>query len=760
MSKTPDDNDPTPLLPDGWEQFTSPEGHRYFYNAATKESRWSLPSEVLKREAIAEHRDPRRRRSNRDKRRKPKSVLDTGKLLIEHLEDGPSDQMGAKATKREAEGTAGPASSTVFQQLQASLEGRLGAMHAGPGLASHAPRRHDDRMESGDRQTVEVPSVSVEEQHEAETAGMSAAERLRFLRKKRQESMMWKRKSVASDPFMEEVASNMMKKGVVAGRTKREEDGGEKKRVTWKEQETAEEERKRQQMQKEKEARERKAERKRRQEQIARDREEQREQPSAEELEVEQLRDQPQEEKKDDRNEGEAETTTNESDSTRGACIDEHEPDRYETVKDGQNGRQHATVAVESTAEQGEETTDAVAAGCVDHERQDQSRGNECDTSTTRESTKQVESVENGQPPTYGRPSSETHPDADCDEKQRVRKERRAQKRREKELLAASKLRSVAPEASQSRPASSSNKLDETTGARLPSNEAEERVKATEKQLRRERRRVARLEAAMAAQHLHGNGSQVNTQQAKVSETHTDSSNSVNAEMVNNGIGTASGQPGPSLFSGGMYPPYPYMMMPPLLPPPAPYGYYYPYMQPPPVPMPMYPPEMVPPGYQSMLSTPPHSAAGMTMPSALVPYGSESTLANAHGYGTNFNGMQSGSELSRCDCCKGIGVGLVEKNGVCAHCNRLRLAFIVDSAQMRLRCSLCGGWGFQLLQANGMCGHCTRQTAQSSPVISATHRPNRVTSVVEPRMTATESRSKIDDTDWDKSSSDDSDWDD
>ncbi|KAG6972720.1 hypothetical protein JG687_00001284 [Phytophthora cactorum] len=154
----------------------------------------------------------------------------------------------------------------------------------------------------------------------------------------------------------------------------------------------------------------------------------------------------------------------------------------------------------------------------------------------------------------------------------------------------------------------------------------------------------------------------------------------------------------------------------------------------------------------------------------LVPYGADSTLANA--YGMNFGdmyGQQSVPELSRCDCCKGIGVGLVEKNGVCAHCNRLRLAFIVDSAQMRQRCSVCGGWGFQLLQANGMCEHCTRQIAQRSQAKLATEATTRRRSVaapataVPPRRNLTKKSSKndgLDDVDWDNSSSDDSDWDD
>lgn len=214
--------------------------------------------------------------------------------------------------------------------------------------------------------------------------------------------------------------------------------------------------------------------------------------------------------------------------------------------------------------------------------------------------------------------------------------------------------------------------------------------------------------------------------------------------------------PGQPPFSNGMYPQYPYAMMPP--PPPSPYGYYYPYMQPPPMPMPMYPPSMVPPGYQLILPTPPPSADGMA---ALVPYGGDSTLLSA--YGVNVGGVyghQSAPELSRCDCCKGIGVGLVEKNGLCAHCNRLRLAFIVDSAQMRQRCSLCGGWGFQLLQANGMCEHCARRKAQVKPRRRSATTP---VAAAPPRQSSMKNASKsngLDDVDWDNSASDGSDWDD
>ncbi|KAE8881932.1 hypothetical protein PF003_g34038 [Phytophthora fragariae] len=119
------------------------------------------------------------------------------------------------------------------------------------------------RRRSKDSKRRKKKTPSLEEQYEAETAGMSAAERLRFLRKKRQENMMVRRESVAGDDFMAEVANNMKKKG-------KERQRGEGEQV--------EEERKRRQMQEEMKAKEQEAERKEREEQEARERELRREQ--------------------------------------------------------------------------------------------------------------------------------------------------------------------------------------------------------------------------------------------------------------------------------------------------------------------------------------------------------------------------------------------------------------------------------------------------------------------------------------------------
>uniref|UniRef100_K3WFB8 Uncharacterized protein n=1 Tax=Globisporangium ultimum (strain ATCC 200006 / CBS 805.95 / DAOM BR144) TaxID=431595 RepID=K3WFB8_GLOUD len=191
---------------------------------------------------------------------------------------------------------------------------------------------------------------------------------------------------------------------------------------------------------------------------------------------------------------------------------------------------------------------------------------------------------------------------------------------------------------------------------------------------------------------------------------------------------------------------------------------YYPYMPPPPSPM------MVP----SIVPQPPLSA-GM-VPTALVPF-SQNQVA-AYGYYGSSNGapLSSRPALERCEGCHGRGVGLVEKNGFCNHCNRLRLDFIVASARMRQRCSVCGGWGLDLVQANGKCDHCThgyasmtnapatlmlrRQStgrmhlsgAKATPIASIMKQPSV-------KKVTVADDAKLRDVEWDESSSDGSDWD-
>lgn len=781
------DDDPVESAPDEWEQFTSPDGHPYYYNAATKESRWELPSE----ETDAPVRSKPHRRSSRgiglDQEKSLDKSLNVNKEKKKKEKEKEKKKKQQQQPKEEDEGAnaaAVKAPNAMFQQLQASLEGRLGAIHA-PMMGRPPPMlniRREEEVEyaGGATGQEETKTPSVEEQYEAETAGMSAAERLRFLRKKRQENMMTKRESIAGDDFMAEVANNMKKKKGITAKAKEEERDGSEKMQSWEEQEKAEEERKRQQMQQEMEAKQQEAEKKEREQQAAKEREERREQERAEQLELERRREQERKQRQEEESRKKQEkedkkTNMKEKDAELGERIDGQDTDRDKTGATGPDVQSHSSVG-DSIAVQGEDNSDASSPERVKHRRRSRSRGSKHGISVNRGAIKQAESVEDDHLPPEDRQSAESEVAADTvqDEKQRAREEQRARKQHEKELVA-SKPSSVTSESPRRKSISSSSGLNEEPRTRSTSSiEAEEEAKAREKQLRRERRRMAKMKAALAAQSLDANGDQGDVQreqiQGKGSEPHMDSSNGPTPGSAHAGGYPVSGQPLPGHppFSGGMYTPYPYGMMPPPPPPPSPYGYYYPYMQPPSMPMPMYPPGMVPPGYQLMPTTPPHSANGMTIPSALIPYGTDSMLANAYGYDMNFGGMQSGPELSRCDCCKGIGVGLVEKNGVCAHCNRLRLAFIVDSAQMRLRCSVCGGWGFQLLQANGMCEHCTRQSAQKSQrrYSAAARRPSSVATAITAvvaRRNSTENPSKkdgLDDVDWDKSSSDDSDWDD
>ncbi|OWY96715.1 hypothetical protein PHMEG_00032948 [Phytophthora megakarya] len=258
---------------DEWKQFTSPDGHPYYYNAATKESRWELPGEETARVKHRRHKD---------------TSLNEEQSLNEEepLDEEPKKEKKKKRPESDVKVTRKP-KNAMFQKLQASLEGRLnGPMMGMKGPPPMLQIRHDDQ---GLNEQEEPKTPSIEEQYEAETAGMSAAERLRFLRKKRQENMMAKKESVAGDDFMAEVANNMKKKGVTV-KPKQEETNREK-RLSWKEQEQAEEERKRLQMQEELETKEREAA-KERELKAAKEREERREQERAEQVEIERKREQ------------------------------------------------------------------------------------------------------------------------------------------------------------------------------------------------------------------------------------------------------------------------------------------------------------------------------------------------------------------------------------------------------------------------------------------------------------------------------------
>ncbi|KAL4094030.1 hypothetical protein PRIC1_011459 [Phytophthora ramorum] len=757
-----------------WKQFTSPDGHPYFYNAVTKESRWELLTESVR----SEHRQ---------------ATGGNKQVILEEEEDEPLEQdpgskkdkkkrpKGVAVDKQEAKDTPKSKNAT-FQKLQASLEGRFNAMN-GPMMGTGRPppmlsvRRWEEDFAGGATES-ETKTPSLEEQYEAETVGMSAAERLRFLRKKRQENMMTKRESVSGDDFMAEVASNMKKKEAI--RKPQEKNGGDKV-LSWKEKEEAEGERKRQQMQAEMEVKEQEEARKEREQQAAIEREQRREQDRAEQLALEQRREQERKQQQDEKDIQRQQPEERQREKKQvEAAVDgeldetssEHEISKMDVAEPGAHGQLSSDVLPGDSS--GVSSPERVNK----HRRRSRESKRGGSFFVAEENDDQQMSTEHEHPSSRSKQSvvSEDIADAVLDEKQRAREERRARKLREKELSVSLSRASVTPE-SPRRKSISSAKDESSTRSTSSIEETEEEIRAREKQLRREKRRMAKVEAVLAAQNLGEGGGQGDAHHKRDRkgspggrmEQHEDqSSNSTNGSWHAGASMNGQPHPGQVQLSGGMYAPYPYMMMPPPPPPPpTPYGYYYPYMQPPPM-MSMYPPGMVgvPPGYQLMPPTPPSSLNGMGVPSAMVPYGADSTPFSA------MYGQQPDPELNRCECCKGIGVGLVEKNGVCAHCNRLRLAFIVDSAQMRQRCSVCGGWGFQLLQANGMCEHCTRRIAQKSQrklVTEAQHRSSLaaplaasvpVSTLPRRNSTGNPKNEGLDDINWDKSSSGDSDWDD
>ncbi|KAI9921521.1 hypothetical protein PsorP6_000790 [Peronosclerospora sorghi] len=691
------------VLPDGWEQFTSPEGRVYYYNATTKVSQWDLP--VKKQETT---RKPSKSRTH-----------DASKRNVDHVDDPPSlgslPNVSREKPKQEKKNVAiketnrvARKPSNAIQKLQASLDGKLGALNFGvPSNVLNA--KHETTRMSTAAEVEAAPSLSSEEQYEAETVGMSAAERLRFLRKKRQQV---KQKRIAEDDFMAEVETNMKKKGVELKSKEKRND--EEHLSRWedhypKANETPEKMKTNyEQVESLKSgnrvADERKNDPKQEQQQLEQQREEERKQPREKRNRIRQ-----------DVN------VMKEKDSSK----KEDQVD-CKTMKDiGQDVHDHVR-GKDIITKPSEESSDPSTPERVKRRPLYQRRKSK---SVSLESTEKVGSVEGDHPPADETSSRVAELDLDVvqDTKHQARDKQRAQKVDEGEKVVTSKQSSRRNEVTRESRTRSSSTIE--TG---------EDARAREKALRRERRRIAKLEAALAAQRLDTKGAQVKTQAENGVKGY---SNGLSREETYPSNGQS--MHAPPVTSGALYPPYLYVMPPPVA---SPYGYYYPSMQPPCVPMPMYPPGILPAGFQAI--TPPsplHLSEGSPFPSALIPCHPDATAYPSD--------RASGPELSRCDCCKGIGVGLVEKNGVCAHCNRLRLAFIVDAAQIRRRCSVCGGWGFQLVQANGMCEHCTRQTAQKAQRRLVLDPASRRTRGVPTVSSSAKKEDGLDDSDWDESSS-------
>ncbi|KAL8014118.1 putative WW domain-containing protein [Plasmopara halstedii] len=704
-----------------WKQYISPDGHPYYYNAATKESRWEVPIEnerpkgtkrtlALNIEQSSEHDEG----VNQEASVTQEYSFKTQK---EHLKSHKS-----AIGKTDASATPKPKNS-MFQELQASLEGSLRESMM---RALKPPAILETRQSQALETSPAIETQSLEEQYEAETIGMSAAERLRFLRKKRQENMISNRESLAGDDFMAEVANNLKKKGVIVKPKEKQRDDSEKG-VDWEEQEQAEVQRKQQEMQKEME------------EINEKERQQQQEQELSRQLELELQHEQEKKKmrrkrKKRVEKEVEKEDAGRDFDSNNAKSSLEH----------------NASITVDMPIVSVGDDQVFSSSESIEHRSRHKNSRNSLTQLDGRNEIRQTNSSED----TVEGEHSE-YLDLALVQKVNERADHQDHKKREKnvvtEVNGATVQSKVASEPSRRRSESRSQ-----TRTRSSSSVKEEDARAKETHLRRERRRMAKMEAAFSVHNLEStNGEQPSDKISKqdvAGSTNLAPSSDYAAWYFKNSQPVGQpvlGQPVPGqlLSNSGMYSQYPYVMM--LPQPPSLHGHYHPFVPPPIMPMPVYGYGMIPSETQSISPITPSSTNG-TM--ALVSYGAD--------YEGSFS-QQIAPELTKCECCKGVGVGLVERNGVCAHCNRLRLAFIIDSAQMRQRCSVCGGWGFQLLQANGMCAHCTRQKAKKTQAkldINAAAPHFHIATTGQKTLVNSSKTHILDDVEWDNSS-DESDWD-
>lgn len=700
---------------DEWKRFTSPDGHVYFHNAALNESRWELP--------VANEAEPRRLKGgkqtfalNREKVEQARLVEREESRDQGHVsKDEKNCLQGNKGVAKETDtSTASKPKNAMFQKLQASLEGRL----QGPMMGRlQPPPMLDNRQKEGVESVPAMTTQFSDKQYEAETAGMGAAERLRFLRKKRQESISSKREGVAADDFVTEVANNLKKKGVVVKPHEKQRTGSVKG-LDWKLQEESEVQHKREDMEKERAKKDQK------------EIEQQREQERARQRELEHQH----ELERQERRKKQEKKAKKKKDSTKGddaACGTD-----FNNKADGPNADASSTADLSTVPV--ENNLDVSSPDRRAHRRR---RRSNSDRSTQFAGQSQSESVENA---VNGEYTAASEVAIVKEEEKREREEVRACTERETEVAAVKQHTEMASDSSRRKSVSSSKLRTRSTSG----SEAEKDARAKEKQIRRERRRMAKMKAMLAAQSLESEEPHHERAQQNIDNSATSPAGPGHAGWYASNGQPLPGQPvqGQPSLNGGVFPQYPYVLMPPYVP--SPYGYYA-------MPIPMYAYGIVPSAHQPVTPTPPPSTDGVV---ALVPHEAD--------YGNRF-GQQPFPALSRCKCCKGVGVGLVEKNDVCAHCNRLRLAFIVDSAQMRQRCSVCGGWGFKLLHAKGMCLHCTRQTAQKAQARLVSKAANSSCRVGPSRAAASRSsviinaskNDELDGIDWDNSSSDDSDWD-
>uniref|UniRef100_K3WFB9 WW domain-containing protein n=1 Tax=Globisporangium ultimum (strain ATCC 200006 / CBS 805.95 / DAOM BR144) TaxID=431595 RepID=K3WFB9_GLOUD len=205
----------------------SPDGKPYYYNSITKESRWKLPKELRKSKAASapeQQNSKEHPESTKSKHRQDTENSATLSSKSKHR-DKDASESPAPVASNGREGVASTptrAKNEMFQKLQASLAGRINPMvNMGPPPMIHIPRSSSSEQESNSNSNgygnawnsdAGGGAGAEEQQYEGETANMTAAERLRFLRRKRQEAMFAKEKIVEEDDFMKEFAQNMKKK--------------------------------------------------------------------------------------------------------------------------------------------------------------------------------------------------------------------------------------------------------------------------------------------------------------------------------------------------------------------------------------------------------------------------------------------------------------------------------------------------------------------------------------------------------------------
>ncbi|RLN71987.1 hypothetical protein BBJ28_00000980 [Nothophytophthora sp. Chile5] len=670
-----------------WKAYTSPDGHPYYYNevgwlSGTKESRWELPQTPSRRS----------RGSRRKVVQEEAGVSPVGGGSVAVGEEPPRESSApdeaivsassevAASSDRHAKGASKP-KNAMFQRLQASLEGRLNTisspmmMMGRPPPMLHIQREEKSAFSGGGDGTEHKAEATptLEEQYEAETAHMNAAERLRFLRRKRQETMLSKQKIVEKDDFMAEFASNMKKKEAMP-KSQRKSDASNTSKQ-WKDQEAAEEERKRQQLAADVEAKEQEEARKEREQQAAAERERLLEQEREEQQALEQQRELERKRRQQERNERRiAEAAANEeAQEERSSSLDgqdqEEEGSVKSSVEDQYATDEAATTATELVAESKLETEASTSGRVEGKGRRQRSKHDhalpftpdaEHASSVAGDSHRTASEERHAG---HHTPQSKSH-----GEKKRAHEERHARRLHEEELAEAQLTEQSQSPAVSGASQKSIGSADALEGEHSPlSAESEEDQQAKEKQLRRERRRMAKLETALAAQQLedtNGSGGKPRARSGERNESHgeeqhTDthasghegSGGSVPPEGFPNGY-AASGYPMNGYappgypFGNGMYPPYPpYMMMPPP-PPPSPYGFAYPYGIPPPMmPVPGYP--GMPPGYQAMPQPPQPPFGGMVPPSAMVPRMDGDSISKQHANGDDYNSKNSAEMLLR-----------------------------------------------------------------------------------------------------------------